>query len=72
MRKDKIEQVTVERVLKRGAVVRVEQNSFEETWNVEGRDHNGNHITVVVVPLPDEMTIKIITVWSGQRRERCR
>jgi len=60
---DNIEPVTVQRILQRGAVVRVEQNRFEETWNVEGRDHDGNLITVVAVAQSEGMTIKIITAW---------
>lgn len=53
-------------LLKRCAVVMVEQSRFEETWRAEGRDVDGNLINVVLVAYEDRMMIKVITAW------RCR
>jgi hypothetical protein len=50
-------------LLKRCNVVRVEQSNFEETWNAQGMDVDGNSITVVVVAYEDRTTIKVITAW---------
>ena len=50
-------------MLCRCAVVRVEQNRFEETWNARGGDVDGRQINAVVVAYEDTVTIKIVTVW---------
>ncbi len=63
MAKDKVTELDVRSMLCRCAVVRVEQNRFEETWNARGGDVDGRQINAVVVAYEDTVTIKIVTVW---------
>jgi hypothetical protein len=63
MAKDKVTELDVRSMLRRCAVVRVEQNRFEETWNAQGSDADGKRITAVVVAYEDIVTIKVVTVW---------
>lgn len=67
MRKDGIDKLDVIAMPKRCKVVRVEQNRFEETWNAEGGDCDGNPITAVVVAYEDRITIKVVTSWRRSR-----
>lgn len=63
MVKDDINKTEIINLLKRCKVVRVEQNRFEETWNAEGCDVDGNPIVVVLVVYEEHMTIKVVTAW---------
>lgn len=63
MRKDNITKPDVEFMLRSCRVNCVEQNRFEETWNVYGRDADGRAVQAVVVAYEEEVLIKIITAW---------
>lgn len=68
MDKDNIKVLSILSMLKRCKVVRVEQNRFEETWNAEGSDIDGNPMTVVVVAYEDRIKIKVITAWARSHK----
>ncbi|MBK1663989.1 hypothetical protein CKO38_01910 [Rhodospirillum rubrum] len=64
MRKDGITKPDVQTVLRRSAVVKVEQARFEETWLVHGKDCDERTLEIVVVAYEDVLRIKIITAWT--------
>jgi len=68
MAKDRIDKHDVMRILKRGAVVRVENHRGTDTHNVRGRDSDEREIEVVVVL--DEITqrIKVVTAWERKSK----
>jgi hypothetical protein len=52
----------VEKVLKAGAVVRIEMDpNGSERWRVAGRDADGRRIEVVIEPIPPS-TAHVVTV----------
>ena len=68
MAKDRIDKQDVMRVLKRGAVVRVEINRGVDTHNVRGRDSDEREIEVVVVISEEMSRIKVVTAWERIQR----
>lgn len=67
MAKDNISLLALRSMLKRCAVIMVEQSNFEETWRATGHDVDGNSITAIVVAYESIITIKVITAWKPRR-----
>jgi hypothetical protein len=64
MNSDNITRNDVRTVLRKGLVIRVESNRYEETWNCLGIDLDERKIEIVVVANENELSIKVITVWK--------
>jgi hypothetical protein len=69
LKKDSIFKITVENMLRRCSVSKVEDCDGEEGWRAEGKDNDNRRITSIVVPYEEHNEIKIVTGWANGPKE---